>query len=167
MQLKTRIKPNSSTSAHAGFRQLELGPSWSHSFRPSTASIPVWILIRMLSLWCVGVKCIFEFIISIFILTTLTLLRVILNSAFWRWQQRLKTQTTLWWWIYKKTYKSPHRKKEILKYRQNIIILLLLLLHRKHYYWLILDYLGDKVIPNAEVWGNELFLKDGRSFLLH
>lgn len=31
----------------------------------------------------------------------------------------------------------------------------------------ILDYLGDKVIPNAELWRDKSFFKDGRSFLFH
>lgn len=30
-----------------------------------------------------------------------------------------------------------------------------------------LDHLGDKVIPNAEVWMDESFFKDGSCFLLH
>ena len=30
-----------------------------------------------------------------------------------------------------------------------------------------LDYLGDEVIPNAEVWRDKSFFKDGGSFLIH
>lgn len=31
----------------------------------------------------------------------------------------------------------------------------------------IQDYLGDKVIPNAELWRDKSFFKDGSSFLVH
>lgn len=31
----------------------------------------------------------------------------------------------------------------------------------------ILDYLGDKVIPNAELWRDKSFFKDGGSFMFY
>lgn len=35
------------------------------------------------------------------------------------------------------------------------------------FFKILLDYLGDEVIPNAELWRDESFFKDGGSFLFH
>lgn len=95
--VNTGPKPNTKQSSHkhtqVHSQQIELTMKLLAEgiYIKSFFYLPVWVVIRMLFLWCIRFERVFIFVIVIFfILTDLTVLWVIIDSVFWWRQRRLR-----------------------------------------------------------------------------